>query len=592
MLRVLLVLAVWSSASSVGAAEWDPDRVQGVLDKTLELRLDPSLDHLGPGERVAVEKLLEVGTIFQELFELQRHHQALSARDALRTRHAASPTSATGDLLKLYRLYRGPIATTLENTREPFLPVDGIVPGKNVYPRGVTKEEFDAYLERHPHQRAELLHLRSIVRALTGENLARDLAVLDRYPALDTLHPGLRERWEGWSEEAGDVAYYGVPYSVAWPDRLMRAYGLLHEAADAVAPEDIQFARYLRARAHDLLIDTYDGGDATWITGRFRHLNAQIGSYETYDDELYGVKSFFSLSLLARDREASAELAAAIGDLQSVEDALPYDAQKQVRSDIPVGVYRVIADFGQARSTNTATILPNEAHLSRRYGRTILLRENIMRHPRLFDGTHAEYAAVVMPEHAADLTADGNFYRTLWHEIGHYLGVDVTEDGQTLDEALAQYSDLLEEMKADLVSLASVEHNLRTGVYDDSRARAIYAGGVRRVLQKRPPRRSQAYGTMQLMQWNWYLEHGLLEFVADEGRLRIHYDRYPEVVGGLLREVLAVQRAGSLERAAAFVERWGGWDEDLHGVIAQRIRDAERFRFRLVRYGALDGSSD
>ena len=32
-----------------------------------------------------------------------------------------------------------------------------------------------------------------------------------------------------------------------------------------------------------------------------------------------------------------------------------------IREDIPVGVYDVIADFGQSRGGNTASILPNEA---------------------------------------------------------------------------------------------------------------------------------------------------------------------------------------------------------------------------------------
>ena len=39
--------------------------------------------------------------------------------------------------------------------------------------------------------------------------------------------------------------------------------------------------------------DDYESGDAAWVTGHFKNLNAQIGSYETYDDELYGVKTFF-----------------------------------------------------------------------------------------------------------------------------------------------------------------------------------------------------------------------------------------------------------------------------------------------------------
>ena len=43
----------------------------------------------------------------------------------------------------------------------------------------------------------------------------------------------------------------------------------------------------------------------------------------------------------------------------------------------------------------------------------------------------------------------------------------------------------------------------------------------------------------------------------------------------------------ALPLAAAFVERWGSWDDALHGVIAQRMRDSEQFRYRLVRYSAL-----
>ena len=77
--------------------------------------------------------------------------------------------------------------------------------------------------------------------------------------------------------------------------------------------------------------------------------------------------------------------------LQAVEDSLPYVARKRVREDIPVGVYDVIADFGQSRGTNTATILPNEAYLARRYGRTILLRVNIMRNPEIFSGSNRSW---------------------------------------------------------------------------------------------------------------------------------------------------------------------------------------------------------
>src|SRR5215217_4702612 len=77
--------------------------------------LAPDLSHLTPGERVAVGKLLEVGRIFQDLYEEQRHRSALTLRASLEK--AQDPASRT--LLTLYQLNQGPIATTLDNKREP-----------------------------------------------------------------------------------------------------------------------------------------------------------------------------------------------------------------------------------------------------------------------------------------------------------------------------------------------------------------------------------------------------------------------------------------------------------------------------------------
>jgi zincin-like metallopeptidase len=273
--------------------------------------------------------------------------------------------------------------------------------------------------------------------------------------------------------------------------------------------------------------------------------------------------------------------------LQALEDSLPYDHHKKVREDIPVGVYDVVADFGQSRGGNTATILPNESYLARRYGRTILLRANIMRDPNIFESTSARLVAAVGPEQARELTPDGNFYRTLWHEVGHYLGVDRTKDNRDLDEALQENASAMEEMKADLVSLFVAEALRKQGYYTDAQLRSVYAGGILRVLQNNKPRRDQPYNTMQLMQWNFFLENGLLTFDAATRRLRIHYDKYHDVVGKLLQKVLDVQYQGDKAASDRFIEQYTNWDENLHGAIAKNIRDQERYRFRLFKYAAL-----
>jgi hypothetical protein len=553
---------------------WTLAQTQPIIDKTQTVRLAPDLSHLTPGERAAVAKLLEVGVIMQELYEEQRHIDAAAAR-AFVAKLDSSPRSE--QLKTLFRLFLGPIANTLDNQRVAFLGVRPVAPGKTVYPWGIEAKELDAFLAAHPEQRDVFLAPRTVVRR--AENAAADLAVLDRYPVLDTLHPGLR------AKVVARPALYAVPYSVAYADRLVRAHGLLAEAADAVAHDDPELAIYLRNRGRDLLSDDYESGDASWVTSDFKNLNVQLGSYESYDDELHGAKTFFSLSLLARRPADSEAVRSALGELQAFEDALPYKQQKRVRDRIPVGVYDVIADFGQARGGNTATILPNEAYIARRYGRTILLRANIMRDPTLFDGVEDSWRAAVAPAHASELTADATFHRTLWHEIGHYLGADKTADGRTVDEALGDTGDLIEEMKADLVALF-VAKALRTrGYYDDAKLRALYAAGIRRVLQNNRPRRDQPYQTMQLMQWNFFLEKGLLRF--DAGRLVIDYTHYHEVVTELLGKVLAIQHAGDKAAAGRFVDEYTHWDAKLHDVIAMQIRDAQRYRYTVFHYEAL-----
>lgn len=559
-------------------APWSDAQVKTLLDQTLTVRLAPDLSALSAGEKLAVEKLVAAGRIMQEVYSLQLH------RDAPR---AAKQVAKDPARSALYRLFHGPIATTLQNKREPFLAVEMPPPGGNVYPWDLQKPELDAYLAAHPGEADALTDLRTVVARATAANLQRHRATLARYPGLATLHPRLSRTLAALVRKPDARTLYAVPYAVEYGEQMMTVYGLLNEAADAVDKDDWQFARYLRNRGRDLLSNDFESGDASWITGRFKNLNAQIGSYETYDDRLLGTRAYYSMSVLVRRKAESDALAVAMKSLPAIEASLPYDRHKQVRDNGPVGVYDVIADFGQARSANTASILPNEAYIAERYGRTILLRANIMRDPILFGEAKTLWRAAVAPAHAEELTVDGNFYRTLWHEVGHYLGAAVTADGRSLDVALAPDGNLLEEMKADLVSLFAVKALQQRGYYDAKRAREVYASGVHRVLLVNKPRRDQAYAAMQLMQWNWFLEKGILRFDAATSSLSISYERYHDAVAGLLKEVLALQVAGDPKRADAFIVKYSRWDEALHGKIAEKLRTSPTKRFRLMRYAAL-----
>src|SRR5438046_5957963 len=98
------------------ASEWPLEKSQPIVDKTQTIRLAPDLSQLSAGERNAVAKLLEVGKIFQNIYEDQRHKQALSAYRNLQNLNKIflSPAPIELHLFTLYRLNQGPIATTLD----------------------------------------------------------------------------------------------------------------------------------------------------------------------------------------------------------------------------------------------------------------------------------------------------------------------------------------------------------------------------------------------------------------------------------------------------------------------------------------------
>ena len=94
---------------------------------------------------------------------------------------------------------------------------------------------------------------------------------------------------------------------------------------------------------------------------------------------------------------------------------------------------------------------------------------------------------------------------------------------------------------------------------------------------------------MQLMQWNWFLDRGVLSFDPATAKLSIDYDKYHDAVKDLLGQVLAIQSAGDPAKAEAFIARWGRWDDNLHGRIAAAIRAQQRYRYRLFEY-AVEGA--
>jgi len=557
------------------------DEARAILDHAATIHVEASTEGLEEAELEVITELMAVGEILHDLYERQLHGEARVVREHLasyRPRDDAEREQLEA-LRSLHWLFDGPIARTLDNERVAIAPIEAYAPQRNIYPSSLEAAELSAAAGAHPE--AELLGVRTLVRRRTAEALEQDREALAGHPALSAFHPSLARRLE---DPPDPGALYAVPYALGYADELAAASTGLFRAATAARTTDPALADFLEQRARDLLSNDYEAGDAVWITAPTGRLNAQIGAYETYDDHLMGQRAFFSLSILLRDAEASRTLEEATVHLPTLQGVLPGGPDQAVRSRIPIGIYDVLADYGQSRGANTASILPNEAHITERYGRIILIRRNIIQNPAVLDIARRRFEAIVAEVHHGELAPTGNFDRTVFHEVGHYLGPSRTADGRLIGEALGNLQNCIEELKSDLLSLWLMPRLVELGVLDEARRRAAYAAGVLRVLVPTEPSRDQAYRTMQLMQQRFFLEHGLLRFEGERG-LFIDFDRFPEVVEQMLTEVLALQRAGDRSGAEAYVDRWAQWNEQVQGVIGEAVDQASP-RFRLVEYAA------
>jgi hypothetical protein len=579
-------MAAVAAPPSLPRGYWGLDRVTSILDKVLTTRYEVDLSELTPGELAAVDALVAAGRLLQDLAELTEHHQALDARarlEALNERLGRPPHTAA--LLDLYRFSQGPIATTLDNELRPFLPVDAWVPGRNVYPWGISADEIEQFLADCPQHRAAILGLHTVVRRTTPTALRRDLLTLRGHRELATLHPGLEAWLTSLSTDHAPPPLYAVPYSVAWPKRILAIADHLWAAAEHVEADDRDLAAFLRQRSRDLLTDDNEAGDAAWVRGSFGRLDVVVGAHEPYDDDLFGAKAFFGLTILKRDEASTGELRERTRHLQAIEDALPIGRHRIVPSDVPVGAFDVIAAFGQGRGTS-AEILPNDADLIRKYGRKIALRRNTVVHPDPFGRLAARWQAVMAPVHHGELTPEGVFRQATWHEVGHYMGPDTDHLGRKLETTIGEDAAPIEELKAELVSLFSCLWLGRIAAFTPGEVRAVVAYGMLGGFRPVRPLRSQPYPTIWLMLDNYFLEQGAL-WQGDDG-LRLDHDRVWEVTVAMLGEVLALQDRGSRADSNAYIERWTVWDER-HEAIAARIRAAERYRFMDARFAIVDG---
>ena len=113
----------------------------------------------------------------------------------------------------------------------------------------------------------------------------------------------------------------GIPYREFYRSELEKAAGALRDAAGQSA--DNAFANFLRLRADALLTDDYYKSDLAWLDLKDPKFDLIFAPYETYLDDVLGVKTSYGAAILIRDDAESKKLAVFQQYVPELQDALP-----------------------------------------------------------------------------------------------------------------------------------------------------------------------------------------------------------------------------------------------------------------------------
>lgn len=474
-------------------------------------------------ERQMVDKLVEACRLLDDVYWRQ------SDLDGL----ALYKTTNNPSLKTLLGIMGGRWDLIDEN--RPFAGAPAMPPGHELYPHDLTRARVEQYVKEHPEDKAAVYDPYTVVKRQPGGRLA------------------------------------GVPYQQEYKALIVSMAQALRDAA-ALSP-DAAFANFLRLRAAALLTSDYYKSDLAWLELKNPRFDVIFAPYETYLDDLLGVKTSFGASVLIRNEEESQRLAVYQKYVPDIQDALPVDAaaRPSKRGHLtPMEVMDAPYRAGDLRHGYQAVAdnLPNDPRIHQEKGTKKIFFKNFM-DARVSYVVLPIARRLMQPGQAAKASAEGYLSATLMHEISHELGPDFARrNGKQADirEAIGPAYSGLEEAKADVVGMFGLKWLVDHGAMPKERLEEYYASYVAGIFRTLRFGTGEAHGRAEMMEFSYLTEQRALTYNA--GHYTIDLARIPNVLATLARHLLEMEATGDRARTEAWFAKYDRMPAELKTALA------------------------
>ena len=516
-------------------------------NQTLDVRLiSPDFEgykNLSEGNKKALTHLVAAARMVNDVALEQDHPMNLPQKKAL-AEAAAAGSSHAALALELFNSLNG-VAGYNGVDKEPVEVFAGIrlLPGHNFYPADLSPEEFRQILiamlkAGKSEEVRKILSARTMVRRAGGE-----LKAIDYTEYFAAAFSAIANELEVAAHYADDEAFKDY---LGW-----QAQALLQNNPDMDMLADRHWA-VLQDTSLEFTLSRENYDDeitpAVYDNGELKALLAENGIEAVGKDTLgarVGIVNKAGTDLILQFKKHLPELAAKMPFADAYRQSI-LDGEELKQTMVDVDLADLEGDYAQCRGgITTAQNLPNNDKLSVKTGggrRNVYHRQVRMSVDREKERKMLERLLDPALHRYFDNEADHLF--VIGHENGHSLGPD-----SSYQNALGAYKHIIEEHKADTVSLAFMPEYVNAGVIDEETLKKIYVSYIAgRMFLAARPHMMLPHRMGELIQFNYLREHGIIKETAD-GRITIDLDN----VGGVLNRLLEICRL-----VAAVGENRGG----------------------------------
>src|SRR5205085_1510988 len=286
-----------------------------------------------------------------------------------------------------------------------------------------------------------------------------------------------------------------------------------------------------------------------------------LAPYETYLDEVLGVKTSYETAVLIRNEPESQKLELYQKYVPDIQDALPLPPEDRPSKRghlTPMEVMDSPFRAGDLRHGYQAVAdnLPNDPRIHQAKGTKKIFFKNFM---------DARVSYIVLPlarqlmiaDQAAKASGEGYLAAVVLHEISHGLGPAYARmNGLQKDirEAIGPVYGALEEAKADVAGMVGLQWLIDKFALAKTRTDEYYASYVAGIFRTVRYGTAEAHGRAEMMEFNYLFEQKAI--LDSGGRYSIDFAKIPQAIHGLAKELLEIEATGDRNRAEAWFSRY------------------------------------